>query len=607
MVSEKKELVLFASFVNCLLAFVIAVTVALTPSASHYEISIYSVYPSWFWLLVLTSLMMPFTVLMLAGRSAPTRYMILFTGSLLSLTILLALPILRGYAFYSGGDASTHLGYVKDIQAAGHYAKNDLYPIIHILIASGAFATGLDAKPLMSLVPLAFTLFYSVSIFLLARVLTKDSWRSAAVFAFAIVPLFGAESLYTVPSAEAFFVIPITIFLYLKSTHMRTGKTFVFSLALIVFLILLPFFHVEPALFMLVILVFLTATVRRHNVTRTTAIEVAHRTPKSSAIPASILMVAFFAWFTTSIAFGSTVRVVYDSFILNIGVSPVSSTTSILSKYHVNPLTFASLFMLTYGPFIICFSLAALSVIQSAGSMVFGKKVWSGVRTFSGLFIIFSVIVALFMLTNLIIGGRTIKYLLLVSTVLAGLEVCRLRFGEARQSRSIARPAIAIGLVVLMASTTGLAVMALCPSPLTRLPNYQVTQTDFDGMAFYFLHRNDVVPTMGITMDESRFKDAILGVSANSPNIGYVEVTRPPDHFGYNATMHFGDSCSNDSYFITDARDEQIYPSIYPDFQQFWRFTQTDFSELGSDPTVDLVCANGGFSWYLIQSASPSG
>lgn len=310
MITEKERLVLFASFINCLLVLVATVMVALTPPAGHYEISIYKAYPPYLWLLLAIPLTMPFMILMLVGRSASAYYLPLFAGSLLSLTVLLSLPILRGYALYSGGDASSHLGYVRDIQASGHFTSDNFYPIIHILITSWSFASGVDAKPMMSFVPLSFTLFYSVSVFLLARVLAKDFWRSAVIFAFAVVPLFGAESLYTVPSAEAFFVIPISIYLYLKTTTMRTLKAFGFSLALIVFLVLLPFFHPEPTLFMLVILVWLASTIRRHNVTRTATLEVGREIPKSGSLPALILMTAFLAWFTISIMFGQRKSVV---------------------------------------------------------------------------------------------------------------------------------------------------------------------------------------------------------------------------------------------------------------------------------------------------------
>ncbi|MBU1158565.1 MAG: hypothetical protein KKE24_04420 [Candidatus Thermoplasmatota archaeon] len=604
MVIEKERLVLFAGFISCLFVLIAIVVVALAPPASHYEISIYEVYPPYLWLFLTIPLMMPFIILMLVGRNALAYYVPLFAGSLLSITILLSIPILRGYAFYSGGDAFTHLGYVKDIQVSGHFASNNLYPIIHILITSGSFASGVDAEPLMSFIPLIFSLFSLASVFLLARALTKDLWRSAVIFAFAMVFLFNTGGLQTVPSAEAFFLIPISIFLYVESKSKRASRAHGFSLTLIVFLILLPFFHPEPTLFMLVILIVFALVIRRRNVVRTARIEVSRLIPRNNSTPALILMVAFFAWFTSCVAFGNTVRTVYNSLILNLGTSPVSSYTSMFDTYDVSPAIIARLLILTYGVLIICFSLAAISTIRIVVSAFSGKKVLLGVGTFSVLFIIFSGLAALFMVADLIIGNRTMKYLLLVSSMLAGLEVYRLRFAKARPSRSWTRPAIAVSLVIMMATASGLAVGVLYPSPLINRTNWQVTDSEFDGMTYYFLHRNSSMLTLEIAMSQSRFKDAILGSSVESPNIRYGEAARPLDHFGYNVSNYFGDSYSDDVYLITNALAEQLYPSAYPEFPQFWRFTPDDFSELTSDPTVDLIYDNGGFSLYLIKSTS---
>jgi hypothetical protein len=132
--------------------------------ANGYEISIYTAYPPYFWLLIIISLSFPFISMFLYSFISKTTdnevnlFPQLVTASI-TLLILLLLPFFRGYLFYQSGDTFSHLGYIKDI-LAGTISGGDIYPLFHIWLSILDKFTGYNVN-MVSLLILPFLSNYS--------------------------------------------------------------------------------------------------------------------------------------------------------------------------------------------------------------------------------------------------------------------------------------------------------------------------------------------------------------------------------------------------------------------------------------------------------------
>jgi hypothetical protein len=442
---------------------------------------------------------------------------------------------------------------------------------------------------------------------ILVRELGFKAREAIITISIALFPLYGAEHLYFVPSAEAFFLIPLVLFIAFRAKRRFNTSPFIWSMPLVSMLVLFPFFHPEASLFLFIFLVIMNARRKTRSSDKTWSAEFKSQEWRSTTIPALILLTGFAIWFCTSVAFGNTVVRVYQNLVLNLGRAPVDVYITAINKSNLGYYEIADLALRIYG---------ATAVIAIFGLPLLLRYLISRRRNLclsnTQLFLVTSyfcmlVIVILFMTVDLVIGPRPIKYLLFVATVIAGQEIFH-HILSARPSilanlknRLKATFFVALLLFVLVVSMSN-----TYPSPHTLLPNYQVTEADFNGMDFFFAVRNQGIQTLDITINQKRYADAILGVEAEKKNLRYGNITLPIDHFGYNSDATMGNHYVLCQYLVIDERAELYYPEIFPNYSEQWRYSPSDFEMLGDDISVDWVCDNGGIQILLVEGlASP--
>jgi len=146
--------------VTAIIAFTFIVLILMiivkTPPASGYEISIYNVYPWYLWVFVITSIFLG-QMILLSGATASKKndnyWVIGFLGILITNTILLFMPFIRGYTMYGRGDVLTHIGYIKDILNTASIGTNNYYPIEHILTAIMSYTTNISVGHAVNIIP----------------------------------------------------------------------------------------------------------------------------------------------------------------------------------------------------------------------------------------------------------------------------------------------------------------------------------------------------------------------------------------------------------------------------------------------------------------------
>ena len=205
-----------------LCVFLEAYIVNIVGVASQYEVSIYSAYPIYFWILMIIVLFLTFlnVFFLIEKKTNYISVILTFFASVNSLAILLFLPLFRNYYFYDPFDSLTHLGYVVDIFNSGHFSATNYYPFLHIFIYSLSVFGQVNPKTIMFFIPLFFTVFFIISIFIFIRSITVKKEMALIVTVFTILPVFIGSTAYVTPEGMTFLLIPFFLFLFLKSSQL---------------------------------------------------------------------------------------------------------------------------------------------------------------------------------------------------------------------------------------------------------------------------------------------------------------------------------------------------------------------------------------------------
>ncbi len=113
-----------------------------------------------------------------------------------------------------------------------------------------------------------------------------------------------------------------------------------------------------------------------------------------------------------------------------------------------------------------------------------------------------------------------------------------------------------------------------------------------------------LIDNLGV--NQARFANCIRGVQNTPKNMRYLG-TNPFDHFGYEINESYGQSYTEDRYFLESKLSRISYPEIYPDYKHLWRFTPEDFYHLdNSDTSANRIYCNGEFWTYYIKGCKKS-
>jgi hypothetical protein len=435
--------------------------------------------------------------------------------------------------------------------------------------------------------------------YLLSTALNFNKKQSLFVILLSIIPIFGLDMVYLVPSAEAFFLIPLVLYVLIKS---RTSSTNIsFSIILVILLVLLPFFHPEATFFVIVIFLVILIDQIIGNKQLKTVFKNYNKSfiskPNTILTPLILVSVAFFTWFSSCIIFGNTIQTVYNSLILNIGTSTVELYTGIINEFQVPLNQLLELIFKIYGADGIYIILAAIPTLTICLKILLRKKVDTTNSILASIFIITAILAAIFLFKNFIIGERPIKYLLMISILISSLFISSL-ISKYYKKPSFLNKVYFVIVSVLIISTIFISFINTYPSPTIDSYNYQVQSTDYNGMSFYFNHKNQSIPLLSITLSQEGRWSQLLALT-NSSITGSNSII-PIDHFGYNQSQYMGNSYSKDNYMLFNELTEQFYPTLYPQYQNEWKFTPQDFTKLNNDPTVNLIYDNNGIKLYYI-------
>jgi len=586
------------------LILLVLVIITITPSATGYEISIYDAYPLYFWFFLIGAIACGIIILVhqafteeklnwwLAGFSV-----ILFIVVFANLIIIL-LPIFRGYFISDVGDEITHLGMIKDIALTGRTGRENVYPISHILSISLSYISGLNSRSIIKIVPAIFYLIYIGGLYLLAKTIGEKFGQVLLVMAFGSVLLFTYFNIFFLPTQFFLYLIPLILMLLLRKT--ASSNRLEYTIIFLIMLLPMPFLHPLGSVFLILLFLLfeLSVLIHRFLIRRGYAQSAAISYPSKTALmPALVVFIIFFMWFSSFALFRTTVTQAYEWFVYGHGTPPVETMAEQLRMAGFTILDFIDLLIKNYGHDLIFILISLIAILIILRNLRLRNSPRIEEIFFSLFFLIFSVFYIQTLLGAFICTGRSLRvycWPLMASTVLNGIV-----FHEWISKLKGKRFKICISLltiVIIIAAIIG--VFSVYPSPHIKLGNLQITEMNFEGMEWFFEHKNS---DMTFYFDQLPFRavHAIFGHDAPKPKtVGHF--SQVPPHLGYEDNKTLSYSFNYDAYIVISERIKAIKTKLWPDVG---RYALSDLNRLSSDPAVSKIYFNGGLeTWRVVTT-----
>ncbi len=611
------KITVIIAFTFIILALMI---ISRTSPASGYEISIYDVYPWYFWFFMIISIFLGQVIVLkdIFFPASDENYRLCFLGFMaivIPIIILLFIPYIRGYPTYGRGDHLTHIGMVKDILQIGFIDKNDIYPNLHILTAILTQVCGCKLIGVVNTLSRFFFFLSPISIYIFFRIIfkKKNELKIALVFASSFL-FFGNLSNYLAQCPQSFLITPFILYLYFKKGI--SEKNVGFSILFIIFIVGYILYHPLNSLLLTLTLICLLVAVNVYLKLKGNHLtDDSKRAIKEKSFGAILFMIFIFvAWyFSFSYIIGSFQKV-FSSIFVDTGTgSFFERQVIIVSTYEPRILDIVELAVYKYGLYIIISLLAIVSLIYVFIKWYKNKEKFKLRFSFlsSGLvFLIFGILSAGALFMDVIVGWkRFIRWAVFFSFILISPVFCTIltngkyllgikyKNGIIRLlSRSFKTVILCIILVMLLF----LSIFTFYSSPNVIEANSQVTSMEWEGMKWFFYHvdEQNLIDEVGIT--HFRFYDAINGCKENKMNIKRRD-TAPPDHFSYDNETSLGEYYNESRYVIINHLGRIFYPETYPDYPEKWRYNLEDFDKLLIDNTVISFYTNSNFEAFLAK------
>lgn len=585
----------------CFIFLVIVIAVRIPP-ASGYELSIYNVYPWYFWLLIISSLACGLFILVYSAffmREISRSWLVgLYIICLINL-IFLNLSIFRGYVFPTRWDSLTHIGFIKDIRSTHHINKDDFYPIVHILGISLIDICEFPWNHIINVIYTTFFIVYIVNMYLLGKVLINHHY-SLLVISFASIPIYSFHHLEIQPGLLSLYMLPLLLYFYYRQEQLINSKiqckAILFMLAF-----LITFFHPITTIFTIIIFfTFYFAEI----IWRTTKRQNYHSNKNIKNILLTIF-ITFFVWYFSYTVIQNSFKAVYDWLFYGTGKSPAEVQLEVLNKAELSLLQILDIFINAYGAMSLYLLLSIIFTVLVFTKILFKRKV----RKLNFIYSI-QFLIALFIGFAMLLGrsGMSSPIRVLWVSILMSIILNTLVLYDVISSRVefYSRRKILIIIVLLMVillSVTTLSIFNVYGSPKVIRPNGQVTLMEIAGMKWFEKNRDQrvVIITTGDQLIW-RCRDTFLGYEKSHEIPFRFREICIPSHFGYPGNRSIVEALGSGNYYMITPKIGEVYHLIFPENvrQKAHQYTTEDFARLRLDSTVAQIYATDGLKIWRI-------
>jgi hypothetical protein len=587
-----------------LILFVLGLILIIGPATS-YEFSIYTVYPWYFWVLLLSAIFLG-QIVIIGSAIIQTKknYWLFGLGIILvSNAILLCMPLIRGYYFSEDGDVLSHIGYMKDILRTSGIGGNH-YPIDHILGVSIHLISGLSLPDITLIIPPVFSFFFMLSLYFVGKTVFQNKFELLVFVILSTILMFGNGMFAFLPNAQAFSLIPVILFLAFKMYQGVNEKKYNFLLLIICCLVV--FYH--PLVSIIVILILCLMQIIQYILEKYEKGDL----KKANYTYTIFFMVAVFSIWSTYLREAVTAAEPLIYRILGQATieSELQKKVNLISQVNVDPIYLLKLTFNSYGQIILIGILSLLC----AGLLVKSIKKQNSKSNFyrmiplSGFLIFLLLSIVVFLSINQFGFKRIANIAILFSLLLIPTGIYLYLYCNSDSSKDSIHTRKyllkLLGIIFIFFCVTYFSVFNLYFSPIIKQANQQVPKSDYIGMSTFFSMRDQSLPVLELGPISYRFYDAIYGKSAQRTNIYYfaeAENMIPPDHLGYQNDTLSSKFYNNPKYLVLNDKGRGFYQNIYPEFKNSWRFLERDFEQTKSDNRIQQVYSNRNFEIFFIS------
>ena len=589
----------------CFILIPIALVVARNSPATGYEASIYYSTPPILWFSLILSIVCGITIIVhqIYNREYEKHnlWMIGLLLVFLSYTICLSLYIIRGYHMWCiAGDPATHLGYIKQIITVSHFPRNIFYPIAHIYTTELSQILSIDLISLHKLIPLFFGLLFIVFMYILAKSILPSKGQ-VILATVASCTLAQGWYLNLTPNHLSNLLFPMLLFILVK---VFTTRKLQWEILLLIMVFLYPPFHPVPTLALMITLIALWLPKRAFAlINKDTSQTNNEGMGRFNATLLLILCIWAITWISSFFVWDSTIR--------NIHTLMVEGGPSHLSKL-TEKITYAEgygysvieqIFKVEGGIFVyIILTLICLPILWK--EMHTNREI-NNLFSLYGPLSVFALFIIMLYFFNVGFGPlRVLTYVVVMCTIFTGFILYKI-IEKIRQINKASLHKFALALVIILLIGVSIhGMLKLYPSPYIVSSSWQTTQTEVEGMNWFFHNRDLAIKISGISIAPGRFADLLLTPEEKRaqwlPWYWYLaEEAKAPYHFGYNNHSSLSASYNEDVYLGLTQRDKSIYIDVFPEIAEL-RWYLNDFEKLEHDRGVDKLYSSGGMDvWYV--------
>lgn len=576
-------------------ALAVALATVMESTASVTELSIYQSTTPVFWVGVAVALVV---ALVVSVARTPTRWErgggFLLAGS--AVWAVVVLPLVRGYYFYGGGDALSHLGFARSFASGALRPVELLHPGVHFVSIAVASETGFSLPQSLMFTVFLFFLVFLIFVPLTVRRITGSD-RSLAVGLFSALLLLPINHVATHvsahPSSQAILFVPFVLFLvllYLRQDRDAVARVSPLGVLLVLSSMGVVLFHPEEALNVLAVfgaVALLQFVYRRYDPEHPIS---EHHSMYFQAVFLGVLIAV---WAPRSSRVQNRFGVLVETL-----TGGASTTATTVSSYSISLSSVGGsieeLFVKLFLPslvFSIITGVLALGTVTGRFDDVLPER-GSHVRY---LVLAFAPILVA---TGVIYVGsfgdhyfRYIGFLMMLTTILGAVGLTGLLPSlSAHTDRAGVRTA-AVALLLLL--LLPIAVMSIHPSPWLYQTTPHVSEAQMEGYETSFEHRDPAVPYAGIRTGPRRYVDAVYGPYSETAGSFPGDLSSvPPAVLGTNLTSYYDEPRYVALTDRTVVRETELYRGF--------RYDREGFQSLETTPGISRIQANGEFQLYYV-------
>jgi hypothetical protein len=573
-----------------LILFVLTI-ILLVGQASSYEFSIYDAYPWYFWVFLLSAITCGQVVIIGSGFTPTQKDYWLFglCTILISDALLLFLPFIRGYYIYGSGDVLTHIGYMKDILHTSSIGGNH-YPIDHILGISLHLISGLSLPDITLIFPPFFSFFFILSMYIVGKTIFQNKKELLILISLSTILMWGNGHLAFSPNSQAFFIVPLLLYLAFKMYYGENIQKY--QLLLLLISLLLVLYHplvtimVTIILCIMQIVLYIQEKIQEKNENRNLM--------KVNYVYSIVFILIMFSIWSTylEIAFSFVKPIFERIFGEGTGQSELQQSIGIISQVNVDPLYLIKLILNFLGQSILlgilsllCMILILISLINHKTRLTFYKGV-----AIMGFYVFFMFAIAMLISNGNFGFTRIYDFATIFSLILIPTGVYLFLNNNPNSGKTVIK---LLGIIFIFFLITNFSTFNLYFSPIVKEANLQVPVSNYFGMNTFFSYRDESLPILELGLVSTRFYDAIFGYSAPRPEIEYDRKNvLPPNHFGYQNETILGNFYNNSKYVLVNDQARRLNPYMNPEFENKWSFSPKDFERIKMDSRIDQVYSN---------------